>query len=131
MTNPNNDRAVLSRVIKFLIAGVFATAATLFIFSAGLASITRNTATTPPEININNAQDPWPPFWFDLIPFHENGKITYQLGLYSRVDQQMFDMVIKVPIPEGTRFLGANTPLETQAGFDGQTVTFSTIALDK
>ncbi len=71
------------------------------------------------------AQDPWPPFWFDLSPSaYQGGKITYRLELYSRVTWSMPGLTIKVPLPAGTRFLGADADPGVAAGCDGREVTF-------
>lgn len=131
MTGRNNDRANRTKVLIVTVASFFATLATLMFFSTSLASTIHPTAATTPDVSLTSDDIPWPPFWFELIPTYEDGKIIYQLGVYSRVDQQMFDMVIQVPIPEGTRFLEANAQPETQTEFDGQTVTFVTVTLDK
>ncbi len=77
------------------------------------------------------AQEPWPPFWFDLIPSYENGKITYRLGLFSQVDWPMPDLTIKIPLPEGTRFLEASTQPGVTVEFDGQEVTFFTSSFNR
>jgi hypothetical protein len=47
----------------------------------------------------------WPPFNFRLNPVYENGKIKYQLKFFSRVDWPLDHLTIKVPLPEGTRFV--------------------------
>ena len=78
-----------------------------------------------------SAQEPWPPFWFDLIPSYENGKIIYNVALYSRVDQQLLDLAIKIPIPGGTRFLEASALPELVVEYDGLEVTFFASALDE
>jgi hypothetical protein len=83
----------------------------------------------PPQLVA--AQAPWPPFWFDLIPAYADGRLTYQVALYSRVDAQLRDLAIKIPLPPGTRFVEANALPEVTAAFDGQELTFSTPALDK
>ena len=77
------------------------------------------------------AQASWPPFWFDLIPAYGDGRITYQVALYSRADAQLRDLAIKIPLPPGTRFVEANALPEMTAAFDGQELTFFTPALDK
>jgi hypothetical protein len=68
----------------------------------------------------------WPPFWFELTPLHEDGKITYRVKFYSRVDWTMTDVTFKIPLPEGTRFLEGNAQPGTSVDFDGAQVTFST-----
>jgi len=73
----------------------------------------------------------WPPFDFKLNPRYENNRITYRLTLSSQVEWRMTDLTIKVPLPEGTRFVEANTFPSTQAGFDGKEVTFSTATLSR
>lgn len=131
MTGRDNDRAFRSKVFILIVTSIFATIATLSLFSAGQAAATLNSAITTPDISLIDGDTPWPPFWFDLVPSYENGKITYQVGLYSLVDQQMLDVVIKIPIPEGTRYLEASSLPETGIQFDGQNVTFVTIVVDK
>ena len=79
-----------------------------------------------------HAQEPWPPFWFDLSPSaYQLGKITYRLELYSRVTWPMPDLTIKIPLPAGTRFWKLTLNQELNAGFDGREVTFSTSAFDQ
>ncbi len=70
------------------------------------------------------AQEPWPPFWFEIIPSYESGKITYNIEFSSRVEWQMSDLVIKVLLPENTRFLEAETLLPNRVEFNGQEVIF-------
>ncbi len=72
----------------------------------------------------------WPPFRFRLTPTYENGQITYQLRLSSEVEWRMADITIKIPIPEGTRYLKADAPSTTQVSFDGREVTFFTFHED-
>ncbi len=76
-----------------------------------------------------NAQDPWPPFWFEIIPSYKNGKITYNIEFSSRVDWQISDLVITIPLPEGTRFLEARAQPSTELRFEGPAVTFFTSAV--
>lgn len=73
----------------------------------------------------------WPPFKFRLIPSYENGRITYQVRFSSEVEWPMTDVALKIPIPQGTRFLEASAPPTTQATFDGAEVTFFTSALSR
>ena len=68
----------------------------------------------------------WPPFRFRLPPSYENGKITYSLSFSSRVDWAMTHVTIKIPLPEGTRFLEASAQPTTSVDFDGAEVTFFT-----
>jgi hypothetical protein len=63
-----------------------------------------------------------------MSPRYEHNRITYRLAL-SKVEWGMADLAIKVPLPEGTRFVEANALPTTQVGFDGKEVTFSTAAL--
>ncbi len=79
-----------------------------------------------------HAQEPWPPFWFDLsLATYQQGKITYRLELYSRVAWLMPDLTIRVPLPAGTRFLEANAEPGVKARFDGHDVIFSDPAFDR
>lgn len=77
------------------------------------------------------AQEPWPPFRFDLTPLYENGKITYHIVLRSQVDGQISDLLIKIPLPEGTRYLKSSAPAAVNMEFDGREVTVFTAALDE
>jgi hypothetical protein len=77
------------------------------------------------------AQAQWPPFAFRLQSVHNEGKITYTLDLAKRFDGPMADLLIKVPLPLGTRFLEAGGPDGTNATFDGAEVTFFTPTLHK
>lgn len=72
------------------------------------------------------AQAPWPPFWYVMTPRHEDGKITYTIKFYSRVDWEMPDLTFKIPLPEGTRYLSGNAQETTEVTFDGQEITFIT-----
>ncbi|HXV98503.1 MAG TPA: hypothetical protein VEC93_08775, partial [Anaerolineae bacterium] len=77
-----------------------------------------------------SAQEPWPPFWFDLIPAYESGRLTYKLNLYSRVDWPMPDLTIKIPLPEGTRFLEGKAQAGISITSDGQEVIVFTSAFN-
>jgi hypothetical protein len=71
----------------------------------------------------------WPPFGFNMTPSYENGRITYSLRFSSQVDWMMSNVAIKIPLPEGTRFLEANALPMTSVDFDGAEVTFFTHVL--
>lgn len=71
----------------------------------------------------------WPPFRFLVEPSYEDGKITYQVDFRSRADWDFWDVDIKIPLPEGTRFLESNAQNSTAVSFDGQEVTFFTSVL--
>ncbi len=73
--------------------------------------------------------DPVPPFWLDLTPSYRDGQITYRLGFYSRVDWEMLDLEIKIPLPEGTRFVRAWSWPDTPATFNGVDVTFRNLKI--
>ncbi len=73
----------------------------------------------------------WPPFRFRLTPSYEEGKITYTLDFRNRADWQMRDVLINIPLPEGTRFLEANAQPTTEVSFDGQEVSFFTSVLHR
>ena len=73
----------------------------------------------------------WPPFSFRMLPSYEAGKITYNLKFDNESDRTMADVMFKIPIPEGTRFLEAGAELTTQTGFDGAEVTFFTAVLHR
>ena len=69
-----------------------------------------------------NAQ--WPPFKFRLTPSYENDQITYQIRFSRQVEWPMTDVAIKIPLPQGVRFLEADAPAWTEVKFDGAEVTF-------
>jgi len=73
----------------------------------------------------------WPPFSFSMAPRYEDGRITYRLALSRQVEWAMTDLTIKVPLPEGTRFVEANAQPTARVGFDGKEVTFSIATLSR
>lgn len=73
----------------------------------------------------------WPPFSFDMIPVHQNGKITYTITFSKKVDGALTDIVFKIPLPEGTRFLEASAQPTTSISFDGTEITFFTATLHR
>jgi hypothetical protein len=73
----------------------------------------------------------WPPFNFWLTPSYENGKIKYNISFSSKVERTLGDVTIKIPLPEGTRFLEAQAQPTTSATFDGIEVTFFTSAFHR
>ncbi len=77
------------------------------------------------------AQAQWPPFSFALDSVYQDGKITYNIRFARKVDWPMADVVFKIPLPEGTRFLNANAPETTGTDFDGSEVTFFTPTLHR
>jgi len=72
----------------------------------------------------------WPPFKFRLDSIYENGKITYQVKFSRQVDWTMTDVLFKIPMPAGTRFVEAGAPPTTTFNFDGTDITFSTPVLN-
>ena len=72
------------------------------------------------------AEARWPPFDFQIMPVHENGKITYSLKFSKAVEGPLTDVVFKIPLPEGTRFLEAAAQPSPEVQFDGREVTFFT-----
>jgi Tol biopolymer transport system component len=68
----------------------------------------------------------WPPFSFYLNPSYDSGKITYRIKLYRQVDWVMTHVTVKIPLPEGTRFLEASAQPTIHVDFDGSEVTFFT-----
>jgi hypothetical protein len=73
----------------------------------------------------------WPPFTFRLSPSYEDGRITYQLTrLTSEVDWLISDVQVKIPLPEGLRFVEAVADPPAQTGFDGREVSFFFLTLD-
>jgi hypothetical protein len=77
------------------------------------------------------AQAQWPPFDFDLNSAYADGKITYDIKFSKEVGWPMADVVFKIPLPEGTRFLEAKAPETTGTDFDGVEVTFFTPVLQQ
>src|SRR5688572_8372641 len=78
------------------------------------------------------ARAQWPPFAFRLTPSYEDGRITYQITrLTSEVDWPISDLQIKIPLPEGLRFVEAVADLPAQTAFDGREVTFFFLNLDR
>ena len=73
----------------------------------------------------------WPPFSFDMIPTHENGKIIYTIEFTKKADDALTDVVFKIPLPQGTRFLEANAQPTTSINFDGAEITFFTATLHR
>ena len=73
----------------------------------------------------------WPPFNFDLNSSHADGKITYALEFSKDVSWPMADVIFKIPLPEGTRFVEASAPPTTGVDFDGVEVTFFTPVLQQ
>ncbi len=77
----------------------------------------------------NSASAEWPPFRFDLEPRYENGQITYTVKFYKRTAGPLADVLIRIPLPEGTRFVEATAQPTTEATFDGEAITFLTSTL--
>lgn len=78
-----------------------------------------------------HAQEPWPPFRLGVDSVYENGRITYNLRFSRRVNWPMADVVFKIPLPEGTRFIESGAPATTVSSFDGAEITFSTPVLHR
>jgi hypothetical protein len=72
------------------------------------------------------AKAQWPPFSFSLTPAYESGKIKYNIRFFSRVEWDLGNVVFKISLPEGTRFLEANVQPPLTATFDGSEITFFT-----
>lgn len=79
----------------------------------------------------HQAQAQWPPFKFRLLSAYADGKITYTLEFSPQVDWSMADVVIKIPLPEGTHFVQAGAPSTTATNFDGAEITFFSPTLHK
>ena len=77
------------------------------------------------------AEAQWPPFTFRLSSIYAEGKITYTLYVSKKFDGPMADLLIKIPLPPGTRFLEAGGPTDTDATFDGAEITFFTPTVHK
>ena len=75
------------------------------------------------------AQAQWPPFSFDLDSAHQDGKIVYKVRFSKKVDGPMADVVFKIPLPPGTKFVEAGAPSTTGVDFDGTEITFFTPVL--
>lgn len=69
------------------------------------------------------------PFFFEVTPKHQNGRITYNLEFFSEVSWPMTGLIFHVPLPAGTRFVEAGAQPTTQVEFDGVEVRFSTPVL--
>ena len=67
---------------------------------------------------------PWPPFSFDLDSSYKDGKITYTIEFEKEVDGALTDVTIRLPLPEGTRFLEASAEPSVSVNFDGAEITF-------
>jgi hypothetical protein len=68
----------------------------------------------------------WPPFRFQLSPSYREGRITYGLRLSRDAAWPMTDVIIKIPVPQGTRFVEAGGLPMTRIDYDGAEVTFFT-----
>jgi hypothetical protein len=68
----------------------------------------------------------WPPFRFQLTPSYREGRITYSLRLSRDVEWPITDATIKIPVPQGTRFVEATGLPITRIDFDGREVSFFT-----
>jgi hypothetical protein len=75
--------------------------------------------------------DPWPPFWFGLTPAYQDGQIIYLASLYSRVEWDMVDLEVKIPLPAGTRFLRAEASPDIGVQFDGVEITLRKLSVGK
>jgi len=75
------------------------------------------------------AQAQWPPFNFNIDSIFDNGKIIYRLELSETVGWPMADVIFKVPLPAGTRYVESGAPDGTTANFDGAEITFLTPTL--
>lgn len=73
----------------------------------------------------------WPPFRFRLTPSYENGRIIYGLRFSNRVDWSMTGVTIKIPLPEGTRFVEASAQPGVSVDVDGTEVTFFSYAVGR
>jgi hypothetical protein len=76
-------------------------------------------------------QAQWPPFRFELIPSHESGKLTYRVEFRNRTDWLMTNLTLKLPLPEGTRFLEAHSTPDIEVGFDGKEITVFMAVVDR
>jgi hypothetical protein len=79
----------------------------------------------------NYAQAQWPPFSYRMISTYNEGKITYKISFSRKVKWPMADVLIKIPVPEGTRYLESGGPDGTLASFDGVEVTFFTPTVNR
>jgi hypothetical protein len=68
----------------------------------------------------------WPPFRFQLTPSYREGRITYGLRLSRDVAWPITDVMIKIPVPQGTRFVEAGGLPITRIDYDGVEVSFFT-----
>ncbi len=73
----------------------------------------------------------WPPFFLDVTPTQKDGQIIYDVDIFNRVNEEVFDLEIRVPLPEGTRFIRAEVPPQMTVGFDGENIIFKSLYLGK
>ena len=75
----------------------------------------------------------WPPFRFGLTPTYQNDQIVYDISFVvpSDVTWALRDVRIHIPLPEGTRFVEANTVDPVEVTFDGSEVRFFTFVVPK
>lgn len=73
----------------------------------------------------------WPPLSIEIAPLYQDGKITYTIKFARRVEGPLTDVVVKIPLPEGTRFLKAGAQPTTEVSFDGAEITFFTSVLHR
>ncbi len=78
----------------------------------------------------SQAQGVWPPFMFTVKPVYQAGQITYNLFFLSYLEGgDLVDLDIRIPLPEGTRYVAGNAQESTEVSFDGQEVSFFTSVL--
>jgi hypothetical protein len=75
-------------------------------------------------LTAGEAQAQWPPFSFDLDSTYQDGRIVYDVRFSKKLDGPMADVVFKIPLPAGTRFVEAGAPPTTGVDFDGAEITF-------
>ena len=89
------------------------------IVLVGLMTLLSNIVSVAPLY----AQNVWPPLRVKIEPRTEDEKIIYDVTLRAEVSWELYNVTLKIPLPEGTRLVetGAQTGGETD--FDGQEVT--------
>lgn len=77
------------------------------------------------------SQAQWPPFRFELIPSYENSKLIYRLEFRNSTDWLMTNLTIKLPLPEGTRYVEAQSTPDIAVSFDGKEITVFMAVVDR
>jgi hypothetical protein len=77
------------------------------------------------------AQGVWPPFSLTVTPTHEAGRITYKLVWQSFLPAgDIVDLDIRIPLPEGLKYVKGDASVATAVSYDGKEVRFFTSAIN-